>query len=162
MKRRYLNQRYDFSMMVPDGWKEIKAGNGVAFVGPDGNGFRPNLNLIVKKAPSIELERYSLRTLSGCRSLDGYSLLVQRPIRVNDLPGYEVVHRFDVEGQGFWGRQVLLLASGRLYQLTFICLENDSKRYEPIFEEWIGSFRSLKEKKGIFGYRISPDATIFD
>lgn len=126
------------SVVLPSGWTRsaIPAGAGEAFkllaLGPEENGFRANLNVIVEALPAGDGLRQAI--FSGASAAYEYVGTV-RQVTVGGVSGLEYTSTKAVKA----GNRAVLtdlwafVHHGRVYQFTYTALASQAGRYGPLF-----------------------------
>lgn len=138
---RFRDPEGRYSFAPPPGWK-LKTGLPspiVAFIGPEENGFAVNFMVNIYSRPvksdeevafvrSIKVQHGALYALKRT-TLGGYPAHCWRThLRVPKFPELE-------------NRQIVCFHENRAYELTFTMTPSAKRRYDPVFDRVVASFR---------------------
>ncbi len=145
---RMVSKALHYSLEVPDGWKHSASGNKTVdiFVGPADKGFAPNVNVIIQPSPTPALPDSKvffdgLRKQYGTRG----TLIETKKTTFGGRPAYATRARIrgaasvTVENQ-----QIFCVYQNSFYIVTFSETAAQSKKYNPIGDKILASFRFEK------------------
>lgn len=102
---------------LPEGWLDASQ---VVAVGPEDNGFRPNLVASLDPLPPGEtLARFAQRTLEVLRKVQGFSLVEERPATFGPHQGVLREYLFVVQGIRMAQYQFQLVKDSVGYSFTY-------------------------------------------
>jgi hypothetical protein len=102
---------------LPEGWLDASQ---VVAVGPEDNGFRPNLVVSIEPlSPGETLAQFSRRSLEALRKVDGFSLVEERTAIFGPHQGVLREYTFRVQGMRMAQYQFQLVKDSVGYAFTY-------------------------------------------
>lgn len=144
---RYIDKEFRYAVTPPPGWtrKMDMAKPYVAFVGPEEAGFQPNLNIYTEPAAHKTLAQYvrvSRETITASKAM---RLQSDRKATLGGSPAQMLQSLVAAGGQTpATVVQILAVHGGRGYIVTFTAPPAAIKKYTPVFDRVLASFRWQK------------------
>lgn len=111
-------QHGDLTLPLPAGWYDATH---LLAVGPEENGFRPNLTVTTQPAlEGMTAEQYAANFKLGLtKQLKNYELLSEGPARFGALSGYLLEHTFEQSGVKVGQLQLCVVQGGVARSFTY-------------------------------------------
>jgi hypothetical protein len=104
-------------LTLPEGWLDASQ---VVAVGPEDQGFRPNIVVSIEPLPAGEtLTRFAQRSLKNLRTADGFSLVEERTATFGPHQGVLREYSFSVQGIRLAQFQFQIVKDQVGYSLTY-------------------------------------------
>ncbi len=134
----------NFSIALPTGWKytsrQLKGHDILFLVGPNGDDFSPNMNVISEYVQNITLDSYvdisNAILVKKHMTLDGGGKLI-----INGDTARYTTSNFVYYGKKIANRTYFIVKNGVAYVLTGMCLATQKESYRPFFDATVQTFR---------------------
>jgi hypothetical protein len=153
--KKYVNEKYGFSIIPPEGW-EFQDGSpynlAAIFVGPADLGFRVNFNINIINIPEDEEAVINDELISSIKEELSYVSEELGEIEfqnegkrdVAGFEGYELVYLIKIVGDvAIKQKQVYFIKDHKFYVFTFSALKDTFDKYLPLFEDSLKTFQVL-------------------
>ena len=142
---RYTDAESRFSFQPPEGWQRRPdlPRPVVAFIGPEEEGFAVNfvVNIHNKPVEEAELDKFVQQI-----KIENGEIYAQTKTTLNGKPARAWRTHMHVPGHPLLeNRQIVCIFNKRAYELTFTMPPVAVKKYDPVFEKIVASFRWEKE-----------------
>ncbi|HLK56593.1 MAG TPA: hypothetical protein VKU00_08515 [Chthonomonadaceae bacterium] len=142
---RFTDAENHYSFQPPEGWqrrmdlpKPI-----VAFLGPEEEDFSANFSVNLMGKP---VENEDLDKLVAQVKIENGDIYARTKTALNGIPARAWRTHLHVPGHPVVeNRQILCVYNKRVYELTFTMKPDTVKKYDPVFEKIVASFRWEKE-----------------
>ena len=143
----FAGQAYAAEITAPKGWTKQNVSGMKFYISPADSPedtFSENINIVHQKLldEDVTYEQLIKVTVDGIKKMDpNYKLISKEKVKLAGVDAYKIVQQFSINGKKFNSTQYYVKKDGHCYCITCTALPSTAKKYAPIFEKAIKTFK---------------------